>query len=378
MNNTLRQNLLKPDVAIRHKFLYNSIDYTDLMLTTGLSVTRNVNLSAGLMPIVLNNAGGWWNFLFETNTALGEVAEIQLYVSGDESNTLTLFKGFVKDPIFEAATVRLMVKDHTSAWLERTVGSNENPARVLQGSADWAVVADHRAWSLLTDSRYGNLDDTDNPLNLDIDYVSFAAWRDQHIRPNSYELRGKSTGQTVGELLICQMTHSYIWVNNDGKVAFAPPYNPGHSYDESNTGSKAKPGIGRDLNIVTRNIINNVSVRYSYNYDDGTWGTTDVSDSDATSIAQFNNFPKTVETRVFFHHNVASATSDRDATLVDYAYPIRFFNLIAGVPALMEDLGRQITVSDTLKGISGVSANVEEITYNLDTFEVRIKARWPW
>jgi len=373
---TFRKNLLKPSVKLRYKFLYNSTDYTSMITKNGMgTIRRDINLSTGKALVTLNNAGGWWNFLKATNTALRGTAEIQVYIYGDAANAYTLFKGTVWHPVYEGATVTLTIKDHNGSFLDKKVGSNESPATWYSGNLYYN--ADERVWRLLATD--GELSGLNSPSNPDIDYASFARWRDDHIRANDYQITGRPTGQTVAEclMIICQMTHSYIWINNEGLVEFAPPFEPGFTYDDENTGSKSNPGHGRNLEIVDDKILNDVTVSYTYTPSQGDWfGST--NDTDATSIAKFGTFPKTIEGRIFWHKNQTSAIADRDATLTNYAYPLRFLNLTAGFPAIMEDLGREITSSDTLKSISSESAYVEQIVYDLNNWEVAIKARWPW
>jgi len=369
------QNTLKPSVKIRYKFLYDSVDYTSMLTKGGLgTVRRDVNLSAGKAVVTLNNAGGWWNFLHETNNALGDTVEIQAYVSGDPTNIYTIFKGTTRHPVFEGSTVTLSIKDHNSRFLDVKVGTNASPV-TYWASQSWD--ADEVVWRLLT--VHGELSSVTSSSNTEIDYASFARWRDNHIKANNYALKGKPAGQSVAEclMIICQMTHSYVWCNNDGVVEFAPPYEPGFTYTVANTGSMRKPGQGRDLELPDDRILNDVTVRRGYNFTTGTW-TGSVNDTDATSIAKFGTYPKTIEGRVFAHNTAASATSDRDATLAAYAFPLRFFNLIGGIQHITEDLGRQITVDDTLKGISGATPYVERIVYDLNRWEVEIKARWAW
>lgn len=371
----LLRNLLKPSVKIRYKFLYNSVDRTDLITKDGLgTVRRDVNLSAGKAVITLNNAGGWWNHLHETNDALGDVAEIQAYVADDPTNIYTVFKGTTRHPKFEGATVTLSIKDHNSRNLDVEVGSNDSPETFWQAQSH---DADAVVWRLLT--VYGELSALKSPANTNIDYASFASWRDNHIRPSNYEIKGKPAGQSTAEclMIIAQMTHSYIWVNNNGLFEFAPPYEPGFVYDESNTGTLRKPGHGRNLELPDDRILNNVTVRRGHNFTTGGW-TTSVNDTDATSIAKFGTYSKTIESRIFTHNTTASATSDRDATLAAYAFPLRFFNLVGGIQHVTEDLGRQITVSDAVKNITNATPLVESIIYDLNRWEVRIKARWPW
>ncbi len=373
------KNLTKPSVKIRYKFLYNSVDRTDMLTKNGLgTIRRDVNLSAGKALVTLNNAGGWWNFLHQTNDALGDVAEIQAFSSNDPTNIYTIFKGTVRHPTFEGSTVTLRLKDHNSRFLDAKVGSNASP-HTFWASQGWD--ADQIVWRLLTHADLGQLSGLNSPDNPDIDYASWAAWRDNHVLPNSYFLKGQPAGQSVAEclMIICQMTHSYIWVNNDGKVDFAPPYKPGLAYNDANTGILKKPGHGRDLDMPDDRILNDVTVRRGYNFDTGVW-LSSVSDTDATSIAKLGTYEKTIEGRVFTHNHLtgASATSDRDQTLTDYAFPLRFLNLTAGFPAITEDLGRQITVDDTLKAISGATPYVESILYDLNTWDVKIKARWAW
>lgn len=376
---TFRESLLKPSVKLRYKFLYDSTDYTSMITENGMgTIRRDINLSTGKALVTLNNSGGWWNFLHQTNTALRDTAEIQVYVDGDASNAYTLFKGEVWRPKYAGATVTITIKDHNGSFLDKKVGSNESPAAWYSTSIPQYTTANAQVWRLLTVD--GGLSGLNSPANPDIDYASFARWRDQHVTPNGYRTRGLPKGQSVAEclMIIAQMTHSYIWVNNDNYVEFAPPFEPGFSYDEDNTGSRRKPGHGRDLEIRDDLILNNVTVRYNFAPDTGNW-LGGVNDTDATSIGRFGTFPKTIEGRIFWHSGGAtSAEADRNATLANYAFPLRFLNLIAGFPAIMEDLGREIVVSDTLKEISSESAFVEQIVYDLNNWEINIKARWPW
>lgn len=366
--NTFRNNILKSGVSLRRKFVYNSIDYTDLLLENGIStIRRDINLSAGKATIRANNAGKWWNFLKDTNTALGDSARIQVYIDGDEGNILTLLDGHVERVRYPGSTVVLTIKDHAGDWLDKKVGSNKQYAVWYSAQSRFS---DDLVWHMLTNE--GELDATDTPANPDIDYASFAAWRDQHVRVYGYKLSGRPTGQTISTLLrkVCQMSHSYIWVNNDGKVAFAPPYQPGYSYDEENTRD-------RDLLIDKDKIINDVSVGRAYSYTQGDWMAY-YGDTDATSIAKFGTFPLVVEDRILYHGPQASAESDRDATLSQYAYPLRFLTFKAGPPAIMEDVCNQITVSDSLKEITNAGAVIEEINYDLSNWVVDIRARWDW
>ena len=103
-----------------------------------------------------------------------------------------------------------------------------------------------------------------------------------------------------------------------------------------------------------------------------------VRKTDSASINQYGTYAKTVEGRIFAHMTQASAEADRDATITEYAYPLRLWELTGGFPAITEDLGRAITISDTLKNISSITAYTEQIIYDLDKWEVQIKARWPW
>jgi len=364
-SNTFRKNITKPSVELRYKFLYEGVDYTDLVLELP-TITRNVNLAAGKATVVVNNSSGFWNFLHKTNTALGGIAQIQVYISGNSGNVLTLLKGKVQRPVLLGAKASLVIRDHSGDWLNVKLGSNNSPLNYF--SIDW--FPDTLVWDILT--THGGLSPIADPSNADIDYVSFAAWRDQHVIANLYETDARPTGHTISTILmkICQASHSFIWVNNDGKVAFAPPFQPGFSYDEGN--SRVDLGLNED------NILNSVAARRAYNTTTGAWTSITGTATDITSIARFGTFPKVIEDRVVWHETTASAEEDRDETLTDYAFPLRFINIEAGHPAIMEDLCNVPTVNDTLLEITNAQPRIEEITYDLDRWNVKMKARWIW
>lgn len=376
--NAFRNDILKNGVNLRRKFTHDGTDYTDLLMEDGIrNIRKSVNLSTGLAQITVNNAGGWWNFLHATNTAMGGDVVIQVYIEGDEANAITLFNGTVDRVEFPDATAVLTVRDKAGYWIDKKMGSNEFPAGTLTANS-----AEVHAWSILTSDVAlidgANLDSTANPSNPDVDYVAFSAWRDQHIIPNSYNVRWKSTGNTVATMLmkLCMLTHSYIWVNNAGKVDFAPPYKSGYAYNEGNSKNGRKLFENRDK------LINDITVRHGYSYSQGTWGGS-VSGTNATSIARFRELPFTVEDRIMNHGPLIPATSaesDRDATLARSAFPLKHIMVEAGPPAIMEDIGNAIIISDTLKAISNEQAVVEDIAYNLNPngFGATMKARWDW
>ncbi|MHA2164171.1 MAG: hypothetical protein ACXABF_17300 [Candidatus Thorarchaeota archaeon] len=367
--NTFRNNITKPSVKLRYKFLVDSVDRTELLIDLP-TITRNVNLAAGKATVVVNNAGQWWNSLYATNVSLGGTAEIQVYIDGDASNVLTVLKGKIQRPKFQGAKAALVIRDHSGDWLNRKVGSNRVPSVFYQAQTRFA---DDFVWSLLTRSTEGNLSSLSSPDNDDIEYASFAAWRNQHTRSEGYRIRARLTGHTISETLmrVCQLTHSYIWVNNNGKVDFAPPFSSGYEYDESNASM-------RDLEMNEDRILNQVEARFGYNFDSGTWVGIAGANTEQDSIDRYGTFAKTIEDRIVVHMDATSAAADVDATIADYAYPLKFVMLKAGPPAIMEDLANQLTVSDTIRGWSGINPILEEITYDLDKWEVTMKARWPW
>lgn len=363
--NTFRDDITKPSLRLRYKFLYEGTDYTDLILKLP-TITRNVNLAAGKATVVVNNSSGFWNFLHKTNTALGGTAEIQVFNALNASNVLTILKGKIQRPKWLGAKISLVIRDHSGDWLNMKLGSNRSPINYF--SIDW--FPDTIVWDILT--THVGLDSISSPSNTDIDYVSFAAWRDQHVRANNYEIDARPTGHTVSTILmkICQASHSFIWVNNDGKVAFAPPFQPGFSYDEGNSLV--------DLEMNEDKILNSILVRRAYNTTLGIWAGITSEASDATSIARFGTFRKTIEDRVVWHEKLASAEADRDATITDYAFPLRFFTIMAGPPAILEDLCNVLAVNDELEQVTNAAPLIEEITYDLDSWIVTMKARWPW
>jgi len=377
--NTFRQNIIKSGVNIRRKFVYDGSDYTDLLLKDGIgTIRRDVNLSAGTATVALDNSRNTWNFLWASDTAIGDSVQIQVYIEDDPANILTLFNGKLERVQFDKATVILTIRDKAGDWLDKKMGSNQSPANYH--AMTWN--ADDMVWDILRD--HAGLDGTPNPSNPDIDYTSFAAWRDQHIRVKEYTIQAKPTGHTISTILmlICQHTHSYIWVNKDGKVAFAPPYQPGYIYDEGNTKG------GRNLLITRDRIINATKVMYAYSYTDGDWvfftppAGIDNYQVDQVSIDRFGEFKLMVENRVVSHigSSGAGARNDRDDTLAEYAYPQKYFEIKTGPPGIMEDVCNRITVNDSVKQIVEAEPKIEEISYSLNPgdFGVTLKARWDW
>ncbi len=369
VNETFRQNINKPNISPRIRLTIGGTDYDEYV--NGISlIRRDVNLSAGKASVTLNNAGGTFNYLKATNTALGQAASVKVYLNGDTDNMHTIMLGEIEGVRFSATKTVVDIKDHVSDLLKKKVGSGRGPINYWTVGDAWTPPK--LVWELLTNPNRAGLNSLTGPGNPDIDYVSFALWRDDHCDANDYAIGARLTGQTIRNILlmICQLSHSYIWANNEGKIAFAPPFGSGYSYDESNS----KP---RDLPITMDKIINDIDIRWSYTPDTTGW-TGYINDEDTDSKTAFGTFEHTEESRIVWHRTQASAESDAAATMTDYAFPLRFLDIKTGPYGIIEDIGNQITINDTLKSISNATPVIEEIAYDLNTWETTLKARWPW
>ena len=354
----------------RLKITIGGTDYSNYLESID-QIRRDASLSIGTVTMTLKNHNGLFNYLHAAGDAMGITATVQLYLNGAPADLHTVFSGKVEDVNYKGAVCIMRVKDHCGSLLDKPMTAARDP-HILGGSG---MTVDEFVYRVLVS--YGDLDSTQGTGNTDINWTSFSNWRDSYLATKDYHIQARFTDQSVGWTLlkVAQLTHSYIWIDNSGKVAFAPPYGTGYTYDEINTES-------RDLHIAVDDMINYMTVRYLYNGTTDRWeGVTGVAQN-STSIAQYGTYKYEEDSRVIYHYTQASAEEDRGQTITDLAYPIRTFDISTNIAAVCEDIGNEITVSDTLKGISSETAIIEQIVYelggNAQDRKVQIFARWAW
>jgi hypothetical protein len=209
--------------------------------------------------------------------------------------------------------------------------------------------------------------------NSDIDWASFRSWRDDYIRTKNYILNGKFASQNTRWLMlkIAQMTHSYFYIQAEGKVAFAPPLGTGGTYDETNIDPLS-------LRVSMDSLTTRMLARFDYDTVLDDWSGNTSTKLDSTIEAQLGRFLYEEESRVIWHTTIDSGIEDRDQTLTDFQYPVRMFTITTGLAGMLEEIGNQITVSDTVMGITNETAVVEEVLTDMEARKVTLRARWSW
>lgn len=342
----------------------NSVNYDDYVMKVS-QIKRDANLTVGVATVTLNNALGTFNFLHQTNTAMGISASIQVYVSGAAADLHPVFAGKVENVRYVGSRAIVRIKDHIADLIVKRIASGREYFAMSNRTADNMV------YNILVS--FGAIDSTQGSGNTDIDWTSFTNWRDNYLSGKNYKLSCKFTSQDIrwGLLKIAQLTHSYVYINGSGKIAFAPPYTTGFAYDETNS----KP---RNLEVDMSDMINKILIRSGYVWSDDFWNEDTGYVWTQASINQYGEYTYDEESRVVWHHGPTSAGDDVTQSLTDFAYPIRTFDITTHIGGMTEEIANQITVSDTVKSISNETAIVEEMIIDLDARNVKLKGWWTW
>jgi len=365
---SFRKAISRRGVEPRIRFVHDGTNFEDYVIKVS-KVKRDADLTAGIATVTLNNGTGLFNFWKATNTALNESAQIQIYVSGAAADLFTLFSGTVQDVEYIGSRAIVRIKDHMADMLEKPLGTGR--LAHLFSSKTWPV--DEMVWRILIEASGAALDSTETDLNADINWNSFVNWRDNYLGIKNYGLKAKFTSQKIrwGLLKIAQLSHSYIYIDTDGRVAFAPPFGTGFSYDETNS----KP---RDLSVKMGSQITRMLARHGYSISADTWtGNTGYLVQGAAET-QYSRFSYDEESRVIWHNTLASAQEDRSQTIIDLAFPVRMFKIVTNLAGMTEEIANQITVNDTLKSITNATPIVEEVLTDMESRTVVLKARWSW
>jgi hypothetical protein len=370
------QNITRRGIQPRIKFIHgpHDNDYEDYVISVS-RIKRDANLTVGMATVTLNNGTGTFNFwkdVDKANPQLNESAQIKVYISGSPADLFTLFGGRVQEVELVGSRAIVRIKDHVMDFLQKPLGTGRL-AHLFIGKP-WTP--HEMVWRILIEASGAGLDDTESVNNTDINWTSFVNWRDSYLATKAYSLKAKFTSQKIrwALLKIAQMTHSYIFIDTDGKVAFAPSLGTGYNYSESNT-SERKFSISMD-NMITRNL-----VQYGYNTTADQWLGNTGYNIQVTSEAQHGRYTYDEESRVIWHHGPVddqdgSALEDRNQIREDFAFPPRFFNITTTLAGMIEEIGNNATISDTLLGISNETIVIEEILTDLEARTVKLKARW--
>ena len=328
-------------------------DYDSYVIAVS-EIRRDARLSTGSLTIRLANTDGQWNNFISTLTDIGKPVRVQLYWDGD-TEYLNLFAGKIEDVDYVGAECILKVKDKFADLMEVEVGSGQSPVQTYAGLT---ISPGDLAWALLTDDTINDqaLDDTADATNIDIDYAAWSAW-DSYCDGRSFELRARITGQTIRHLLseIAYLTDSYISVNADGKLDFHPTFNTatGQAFTVSNC-------LEIDLDIDMRDICNKFQCFYNYNAYSDFWPAS-YTDTDSTSQTNYGKRSVVEEGKVIWHADQTSADNMTEDKMTNWKNPIKYGKITTNAKGLLTEIGDEVTVTESLKGLSSGTLRIEAI-----------------
>lgn len=361
------------------RLVLDGVTYDDEVKSVS-QVVRSLNLSAGTVTVVVDNSAGTFNGRITDDTWDQQRAYIKVFFDG-LAEYMNLLAGIVTKVQYQGATATIYIRDHMAQMLNREVGDWENEVDYYSSAYNPADLV----WAILTDSDYGNLDDTESAANTDIDYTQWSSWKTDMTNA-SYSLSGRFTGQTIRDILlkVCELTDSYIWVNGDGLFEFA--MHAGSSMQDSTedfTNDNIIPEDESNIPFLTadiEDIRNKIRSWHSFNPDTGK--STAALGTDADKVAHYGIFRAIEKDNWLWHADSASSSAFRTAYLQRYAYPYRQVELMATMGAWMNDLGHTADVTNELLEMDAVTMTITEMILYPDPgakpHMCHVKLYWDW
>jgi hypothetical protein len=357
------------------RLVYDGANYDDEVISVS-QVVRSLNLSAGTVTVVVDNSAGTFNGRITDDTWDQQRAYVQMYFDG-LAEYMNLFAGIVTRVTYQGATATIYIRDHMAQMLNREVGDWENEEDYYSAAYNPADLV----WAILTDSNYGNLDNTAGVGNTDIDYTQWGSWKTD-MTNTSYSIQGRFTGQTIRDILmrVCFLTDSYIWVNGDGLFEFA--MHDGASLptgSENYTDANIVPEDESNIPFLDTDIDNpRNQISSWYGYDPDTEKSTGASGVDAGSQAQYGKFRAIDKSTWLWHADSASSSAFRTAYLQRHADPYRQIEFESFMASWLEDIGHTVSVTNGLLSITSQTMTIiEMILYPMDG-RTHMKLYWDW
>lgn len=216
----------KQTLNLLRKFTYDGDDEAERVEGFGSINRASDSIVSGGTSLALINTDKHWNKFISDKTNLRRTAKLQLgieYEPGDDER-IDVLTGWGDDSEFREALVNLPIRDKFAGFLEKELGSKEDPLDYYSTSYNPADLA----WDILT--THGGLDSTASSANTDIDYTTWSAWKTACTTAD-LSLEARFTGETIKEALelIRDLTNSNIHQAGNGKIKFfrftqsAPP-----------------------------------------------------------------------------------------------------------------------------------------------------------
>ncbi len=400
LNNHTLGRLSQRDVFSVRQFLLNGVDETDRVIALP-SITRQAKtVSAGYADIRVFNGDQYWNKVHEKltdNLLLEGIIRLvvpqrdDLYINSFDADpfdafkfysgeNLDIFTGKLDDIEYIGDTAILKFRDKMGYIFDRKIGSEEEPVdlytAVADDGTDWSggkSPAD-MMWYILTDSKYGGLDNTASSANVDINYTQFQTWETK-MAALGFLLQGNFTGQTIGDILskIATMSHSTFFAEGDGLIYCR------YWLDEIDSAGSADHDLDNifkplTMRTGTGDIINRVTVFWGYDAATGNWSDhvdkdTNVDLEDTTSQTNYGLRPRTYEDVNVWLPTAVAADAFGEKVIVWWADPRQEVEMdtgLMGFPHQLSDAMRIIYPMLRIETENDKAYAIEELTLNIE------------
>jgi len=212
------------------------------------------------------------------------------------------------------------------------------------------------AWNVLVVKN--GLDSTVGSSNADIDYADWETWGDDCGEAElclGCSFKGTETERILN--LLAKYSHSYVYINEDGKVDFKRIKSGGSSVmsiGEDEWSEYSAPTEKKDL-------ANDITV--AYDYDGAAWAGT-VTDSSTASQTTWGTFPHLVQETDIWHETQVSAESYAAKHLELYANMPSYINVTGPLCLVDLDIGDIVKLTLSELDLSDQYCRVERIRNN--------------
>ncbi len=346
----------------RVRFVFDGDDTLDSQVLGVTQIHRDTRLSTGTTKVTVSNADQAWNIFLSDPTNMHRTASVSLYWLGD-TEYMPLMTGTVERVEYRDPDINIFIRDRMSAMLGFPLGSGQ---AVQDYYTTGAWNAADLVWEILTD--VGGLDATANSTNTDIDYDRWVEWK-SFLSGRASSIKARFTGHSIQTALlnIATLTVSWIWVNNEGKFSFAPNDLPTTALTESDF-------LKMDVDESTDAIINRYEVYYGFDVDNGNFLVTPEVQENADSRTDYGAHDFTVEDRIVWHTNSASASPAATRAIALKKDPILLAIITSPFYHYRLQITDNLTLTEAHKGLVAEGARINELDIDISNATIVHKA----
>lgn len=335
---------------------YNVLDVSDLSI--------DPNLGASEAVVTVSNADQSWNIFLSDLTNHGNMGTLELKFLGF-SETITLYSGVV-DHIEGSSldmAVSIYLYDRLAKFLDQEISPDPTALDMVNGASTNPM---DFIWDILVSE--GGLDGETSDDNIDIDYTK---WNDTKTKltASNFNIGARiprfHTYRTAIQAIL-YISSCWGFITHEGKLGFDYADNDAVGGDDTwaegqiLTTVDGNPVDGHRVYTDLSEIANDQTVYHGFDSSDGSWAG-NITNQDATSIAEYGTFSAVEANTLVWHDTSASATGGSAFVENINKDPKVFSEVMTWLYGIRAEIGDVIDLTDADWGYANKLMKVEKI-----------------